>query len=1149
MEDPQQSPSTLEYELCTLIPQFHSSPSASSGKVSISCVQAIGQNIYLGCSNGSLQRYVLEESADGTFQYSLASEFMLSTRASIDSIQLAPTLSKAIVLSKDQIFFLSLPTLELIPPEVMRTIPQALGFAINETPAAQEPVRLIVLKRASIGFYDLGNKTRFLKEVRISSLAARQAGSSLCFADTENYNILNIATSSNLAVHPISIVETWKILPIVEVSKENEYLIVACTGTSDDHAKVYCMALFISGTGEPTRNPMELEQPDAICVDKELVISLHTVHSSTKDISIVQVRAIGESKTFQTIHPPPSGEDRVRLLSLARSGFAAPVNSRQDKLLMTTIPLFESLTTRKSLPRSSQDGKDGFEEPAGSGLTPPPTPTPSASNGSVRQRNHPRNRSNSRGQSVQPSSSSRALPSAHILLATSQAVHALLPSTLISQVEGLLNQGKVNDAAALLSKSYAKNAKNEALTSDFRYLNQRIGICYLHQTAFEAAGNAFFRGDMDPRWLIGLWTEWRELATRLSFGAAGDTSEPIHIEIFSGLEKELTTLKGLTIQQIVTNYSPHLGTPNALSTAGKELESTLRWSAREMLVKYLRKYRTKRSYLESPTGIYADKTINKIVDTVSVMLYASTEDSEELQELRLLVDESPFLDIEDVKDVLITNHHIASIARVYEKKNDRAALLDLYIKLADGILKDESISDPVERIKMLLASSNDWKSLQKHCLWLLKRDSESALGLLISSEAKRPRTSPEDILLLAQIHEVDPGSSLRFLEYLVLQKRIQEASLHTQLVFRHLDGILHDLEDPEVVKEQAKLGQEYASLVNDESEGSEPMSFPWYLAFKTQDSEHKKARLKLDMMLQGSTIYDLEAVQRKIRLTTREVKSLLSLEVAILEAKACNHKVALSILVNDLHDFVSAEAYCALGGGRVITPKLAAAIGDRLGLPEWAALVLDLDSSSGSATPGAVAVLRRHGSGHGSGANTPLQRQAGPEGAKAVELTKMLLEVYMGTGESRAKEASMLLNAQAANFSDEEMIPQMPDSWPLELVYSFVERSWRRSLHAGFEGQILKQLSAAENLQTSELFFEVSAAAGAMIEESTDATSPPDVTQSGGDEGVDEPNEPSTSYGARKEWASTEHKIPALGSKEKELPHPPSTDERTDIAT
>jgi vacuolar protein sorting-associated protein 3 len=80
--------------------------------------------------------------------------------------------------------------------------------------------------------------------------------------------------------------------------------------------------------------------------------------------------------------------------------------------------------------------------------------------------------------------------------------------------------------------------------TDFQYLNLRIGLRYLNQTAFEDAGDALFRGDMDPRWLMGLWEEWRGVASRAAGGALTT------MNTFSGLEPHLVSLRGKTINQI-----------------------------------------------------------------------------------------------------------------------------------------------------------------------------------------------------------------------------------------------------------------------------------------------------------------------------------------------------------------------------------------------------------------------------------------------------------------------------------------------------------------------------------------------------------------------------------------------------------------------
>lgn len=92
----------------------------------------------------------------------------------------------------------------------------------------------------------------------------------------------------------------------------------------------------------------------------------------------------------------------------------------------------------------------------------------------------------------------------------------------------------------------------------------------------------------------------------------------------------------------------------------------------------------------------------------------------------------------------------------------------------------------------------------------------------------------------------------------------------------------------------------------------------------------------------------------------------------------------------------------------------------------------------------------------------------------------------MNAGEVKVSEATKLLNAQAVNVDVQEIVPLMPNTWPLQSVSTFLARSFRRSLHHVYEGQILKQLSAGQNLQTSELAFEVFAEAGAMIEESNE---------------------------------------------------------------
>jgi len=138
----------------------------------------------------------------------------------------------------------------------------------------------------------------------------------------------------------------------------------------------------------------------------------------------------------------------------------------------------------------------------------------------------------------------------------------------------------------------------------------------------------------------------------------------------------------------------------------------------------------------------------------------------------------------------------------------------------------------------------------------------------------------EDINLLAQIREVDAKAGIKFLEHLVLQKKNSEPSLHTQLVTSYLDSLIKLLDDPKIAESQRLALDGYLSSASRSS-----LPFLFHLAFETPDSDHKQVRLKLVLMLQGSNLYELESVRRKLRVQESSLRNILCLETAILDAK------------------------------------------------------------------------------------------------------------------------------------------------------------------------------------------------------------------------------------------------------------------------
>lgn len=211
--------------------------------------------------------------------------------------------------------------------------------------------------------------------------------------------------------------------------------------------------------------------------------------------------------------------------------------------------------------------------------------------------------------------------------------------------------------------------------------------------------------------------------------------------------------------------------------------------------------------------------------------------------------------------------------------------------------------------------------------------------------------------------------------------------------------------------------------------------------------------------------------------------------------------------MHTVRDAASAEVYCTLGG-EVVPPRTAQGIGERYALQAWAALFAPV-AVGDKALPVAPA----------------LSREKTADEAVKRDLTKILLEVYMSGGcvsfygclrASAADADGFLVGRQwrsaarscstrrrsTSTFSTcvsilvcsppvradrrPQVLALIPAEWPLRLLSSFVTRSLRRSLHARHEGQLVKAISASENLAVADAAWRVLREQGAMLEEALD---------------------------------------------------------------
>ncbi|KAF8212185.1 hypothetical protein K438DRAFT_1957954 [Mycena galopus ATCC 62051] len=632
-------------------------------------------------------------------------------------------------------------------------------------------------------------------------------------------------------------------------------------------------------------------------------------------------------------------------------------------------------------------------------------------------------------------------PKSGILL-LGNSVQSLVPSTLISQAESLLDSHRIEEAVDLADQQRKKLQGNVIVDEDeaeeLRYVYQRIGFQCFTETLFEDAGKNLFNGDLDPRVLVSYYPELRG-----SLFNAEDTMD-VYAGVAECMPKD-ASVDDIIVANLVRNYSPYLKPNTQTAPPTAELRKILGMAAVDTLELFLRKCRARRNV----EGKRKADASYPVVDTVLAKIYAQAEKTKELY---ALLQDSHEIVLSEIEPVLRQTGQYNALCMLYKQTGDDENLLQVWAKLVEGEWTDDDIKDPIEDMLQLLTNSKNRVLTQKWGLWLTRRDPERGIRLLMPRDTgKRPHRPEDDLALLEQIREANPAAGAQFLEYLVLQKRSSSRDLHTQLATVCVDQLLDALNDDAVSKLWRTKESTYASSRSESS----TRTFFLYFAKFTPDSPSKLVRLKTVLFLQGSSLYDAELIRK--RLVPRS-KRVFSLELAILG----NHRAALSTLVNDLHDSLSAEAYCTLGGdvvpGKVIQDICA---DTTLGLAIWV---------SGLSSKGRQKTV-----------------DVKDEGlVKRKELLKILLEVYMSDEEASAERAAHLVNSQAMNLDVSDVIPTLPPKWPLKVMSSFLARSFRRTVHARQEGRIVRAIANGQNLDVKERTWAILREEGMVVEEALD---------------------------------------------------------------
>ncbi|KAK7898325.1 hypothetical protein WMY93_019178 [Mugilogobius chulae] len=366
------------------------------------------------------------------------------------------------------------------------------------------------------------------------------------------------------------------------------------------------------------------------------------------------------------------------------------------------------------------------------------------------------------------------------------------------------------------------------------------------------------------------------------------------------------------------------------------------------------------SYLGEVRSTEVANGCREDVDTALLKLYAEQNHDSLLD---LLASEN-FCVLADCVPWLEKYHKYFALGLLHQYHGQDSAALQLWIRVADGDLQDDTRSDLFEYIVDFLCSCSSLDLLWKYADWVLRRNPTTGVQIFTKriSSKNQVEPSPDDVVTYLTKHR---EALLLYLEHLVLERQIQKETFHTHLAVLYLERVLALLS--ETPPDEAQL---------------------------------TKARERLQAMLRESSLYRVQYLLGKIE----NCENLL-LERATLHGKLEEHDKALHILVHQLKDFKSAEAYCL-----------------------WASETRD--------------------------------------SAYRQKLFHLLLGAATAGGGGELEMAAVdLLNRHGEVFDAVRVLNLLPESWSLQLLKPFLGRAVRASVHACRTSQIALGLARSEHVQ------------------------------------------------------------------------------------
>ncbi|XP_068124336.1 transforming growth factor-beta receptor-associated protein 1 isoform X2 [Hyperolius riggenbachi] len=404
-----------------------------------------------------------------------------------------------------------------------------------------------------------------------------------------------------------------------------------------------------------------------------------------------------------------------------------------------------------------------------------------------------------------------------VVVATANGLFILIPLPLEKQIQDLLSNQRVEEAL-VLAKGARRIIPKEKFQVMYRRILQQAGFIQFAQLQFLEAKESFRTSHLDIRELISLY--------------------PLLLPSSSGFIRAHPPLH---------EYADL----NQLTRGDQEKVA----KCKSFLMSYLSEIRS----TEVANGYQQD------VDTALLKLYAEA-DHESL--LDLLVSDNS-CEVADSAAWLKKHKKYFALGLLYHYNKQDATALEIWVRIVNGELEDNTRPDLFEYVVDFLTFSKDQQLVWQYVDWVLQKSEQTGVQIFTKrplDEQLQNGFSPDKIVNhLCKYRK----ALLIYLEHLVMDKMIQKEKYHTHLAVLYLEEILR-------LKSLHTLDQE----------------------------ELEDLQQRFQNLLRQSDLYRVLLLIDKIKGTD------LHIERAILHGKLEEHDQALNILVHHLKDFTAAESYC-----------------------------------------------------------------------------------------------------------------------------------------------------------------------------------------------------------------------------------------------